>query len=585
MFPGIHSEGKPNLNKSQRMESTTETISNYNAPKQVKGVRFKESFIAIPRPPSDAFTDYDNDTLPRNTHIGNERSNKISEPNSNLKKSVNVNTNNDSGSHSIVPSTQTPGIIISGKYGSNNEFSEQVKLRKNSNTPLQRRYSNESLISNNSVMMHTGTLIQANAIDDLALNQPQYTNKSNIHNVLVPSQPDRPAPVLKPAVGRKPSLDRSSIFQIRKQQSEKSNGNNNSQAKPTYEDTLKKCQSLTRHHSSPPSPNPSMNGTRSTNEKAIASRQLSCPTTSMSTPNSPGMKYTALENNSSYIGASPLLSKRLPSPPKSPAIAPKPDLSTLKLGYSNRPIKEDGNNKKYDAVKHLPPSGINSQQSQRTIESTQPKTVNSIALQGSSHTGYSHAPLVSDLTSSAIPPLNNRQHQLNQAFLNDLHLAMSAKLASQDAQKIVGEEGLSLSVGNQHNHQKIVNASVNNWLMNQTSLNNGRPINTTECESPPFPVNRFSNGEYDNIQNTNNLSMGQNMKPNHLIKPSGVAKVVKSLPNSNTSKPDLVGIQVGSSRPPLVNSHQRVKKMAPPPPPLAKRTKENEASHSNWKRS
>merc|ERR1712186_84951 len=129
------------------------------------------------------------------------------------------------------------------------------------------------------------------------------------------------------------------------------------------------------------------------------------------------------------------------------------------------------------------------------------------------------------------------------------------------------------------------NASVNNWLMNQTSLNNARlQPNTIECESPPFPVNRFSNGEYDNLQNTDSVpSKSVGIKSNNLIKPSGVAKAVKSLPNSN--KTDVSGVQVGSARPPIVSSNQRVKKMAPPPPPLAKRTKENEASYSNWKRS
>jgi hypothetical protein len=313
-----------------------------------------------------------------------------------------------------------------------------------------------------------------------------------------------------------------------------------------------------------------MNGVRiQGNEKVVVSRQTSCPTTSLSMPNSPGMKYTTLENNLIHLGASPILNKRLPSPPKSPAIPPKPDIAMLKQGYTNRNIKDDGNTKNYDAVTHLPPSGNNSQLSQKALETPQTKTSISLSPHNSSSSGYSHLHNSNAATSTVIPPLNNRQHQLNQAFLNDLHLAMSAKLASQDA------KGLP-SVGENHNnHQKIVNASVNNWLMNQTSLNNAtRPSNNTmECESPPFPVNRFSNGEYDNIQ------------PNHLIKPSGVAKAVKILPKLSTNKHDNSGIQVGTSRPPVVNSNQRVKKMAPPPPPLSKRTKDNETSYSNWKRS
>ena len=583
----------------------TDGNSNHSPSKQTKGVRFKESFSTIPRPPSPPVIDdlYNSETKSQPSRTDNESGplwgDHMRHPTSNTKNNVVDNNICDSANQDInnVPISK-PGNLINNKYAFNNETTDQVKLRKNSHPPLQRRYSNESLISNNSVMLHTGTLIHANAIDDLALNQQQYPNKSVNHNMAVPSQPDRPAPVLKPAVGRKPSLDRTSIFQIRKQQSlaqqrqlsDKSSCANTSQ-RPTYEDTLKKCQSLTRHHSSPPSPNPSMNGLRQdTAEKINATRQMSCPTTSMSTPNSPGLKYTAIGNNHPQIGASPLLSKRLPSPPKSPAIPPKPDLALMKLGYTNRPIKDDSNTKNVDAVTHLPPSGNQPHLPTRTLENTQPKTIISLAPHSSAHLGYSPLPIASNSSSSVMAPLNNRQHQLNQAFLNDLHLAMSAKLASQDSKKNVVEELLS-SVGNHHHQQKIVNASVNNWLMNQTSMNNGRPPNTMECESPPFPVNRFSNGEYDNIQNNNSVStkspsaMSQNIKPNHLIKPSGVARVVKSQPSTNIKNSDSIGQEVGSSRPPIVSNTQRVKKMAPPPPPLAKRTKENEKSYSNWKRS
>ena len=322
-----------------------------------------------------------------------------------------------------------------------------------------------------------------------------------------------------------------------------------------------------------------MNGSRDlTLEKQNVSRQSSLPTTSISTPNSPGMKFSARDSN--LVGASPILNKRLPSPPKSPAVPPKPDIASLKLGHSSRQLKEDLNAKKHDVGSRLPPSGNNSM--------AQPKTGHSLFSQSSPVKAYSPLPQNNEnIKNDVIPPLNNRQHQLNQAFLNDLHLAMSAKLVSQDTPKNVLGDGLQPSIENRHNHQKTVNASVNNWLMNQTSLNNARlQENTMECESPPFPVNRFSNGEYDNIQNNDSVSLkpvGQNSKPNLLIKPSGVAKAVKSLPNS--SKTDVNSGQIASGRPPIVSGNQRVKKMAPPPPPLAKRTKENETSYSNWKRS
>ena len=572
---------KSQIESSPNIKATDGILHNTTTPKQVKGVRFKESFIAIPRPPSDVYMDddYDNNyngTITKLPLIDNDKSEMWNvKP---TQKPISSNSVSD-----VLDSKQKAIVGANNRYAPTSEILDQLRVRKNSNTPLQRRYSNESLVSNNSVMMHTGTLIQANAIDDLALNQQStYPNKPLVHNVSVPLQPDRPAPVLKPAVGRKPSLDRSSILQMRKQQSlagQKLPPSDvaASSPKPTYEDTLKKCQSLTRHHSSPPSPNPSMNGGRDVAmEKQNVSRQSSLPTTSISTPSSPGMKYTARDNN--LVGASPILNKRLPSPPKSPAVPPKPDISSLRLGHASRQLKEDLNTKKYDAGSRLPPSGNNSM--------TQPKTGHSLLSQSSPSKAYSPLPQNNEnIKNDAIPPLNNRQHQLNQAFLNDLHLAMSAKLVSQDTPKNVVGDGLQPSIENRHNHQKTVNASVNNWLMNQTSLNNARiQPNTIECESPPFPVNRYSNGEYDNLQTADSVpskSVGEAIKSNQLIRPSGVAKAVKSMPNKTNGNV----VQVASGRPPIVSNNQRVKKMAPPPPPLAKRTKENEASYSNWKRS
>ena len=521
---------------------------------------------------------------------------RMRNPNPHVENNLLDNKICETVSDGIAAPMSKTGKTINTKQTCNNENIDQVKIRKNSHpAPLQRRYSNESLISNNSVMMHTGTLIHANAIDDLALNQQPNLNRHAMPDMSVPLQPDRPAPVLKPVVGRKPSLDRSSIFQIRKQQalaqqrklSEKSDCNK-VLPRPTYEDTLKKCQSLTRHHSSPPSPNPSMNNSRQdTIEKVNATRQMSCPTTSMSTPSSPGTKYTPPQSNFMNIGASPILNKRLAEPPKSPAVPPKPDLTSIRLGYTNRQNNEDGNSKKLDAVKHLPPSGNQPHVLQKTVEHIQSKPNMSLVSNNSGTLGPSHLPM-SSVHSSVMAPLNNRQHQLNQAFINDLHLAMSAKLAaSQDSKKNVVENAALSSIGSHHHQQKTVNASVNNWLMNQTSMNNPTGI---EYESPPFPVNRFSNGEYDNIQNNNSISntssaMNQNIKTNRLIKPSGVAKAVKLLPGTNANKSDISGPELSSRRPPNASSTQRVKKMAPPPPPLAKRTKENEKVYSNWKRS
>ena len=51
-------------NKSSDSNNAVDGSSNATAPKPVKGVRFKESFLTIPRPPSEAFGDeiYDNNT-------------------------------------------------------------------------------------------------------------------------------------------------------------------------------------------------------------------------------------------------------------------------------------------------------------------------------------------------------------------------------------------------------------------------------------------------------------------------------------------------------------------------------------------
>ena len=87
---------------------------------------------------------------------------------------------------------------------------------------LTRRYSDESLVSN-PAMLHTGTLI-SNYQDYSVLSQ-QQNNHNHHHNTITPNpviksnpvsttnpvkspEPNRPAPVLKPQIGRKPSIDK-----------------------------------------------------------------------------------------------------------------------------------------------------------------------------------------------------------------------------------------------------------------------------------------------------------------------------------------------------------------------------------------
>jgi len=86
-------------------------------------------------------------------------------------------------------------------------------------------------------MLHSAMLIKSS--DELPPSHESQTPPE-----LLNPQPSRPAPVLKPAVSKKPSIDKS--FLMKKQMIEEK-----SQSKPTYEETLRKCQSLTRHQSSP----------------------------------------------------------------------------------------------------------------------------------------------------------------------------------------------------------------------------------------------------------------------------------------------------------------------------------------------
>ena len=73
---------------------------------------------------------------------------------------------------------------------------------------ITRRYSDESLVSN-PAMLHTGTLIPSYP------DYPVLSNNGNGNQVkfnqvspVKSPEPNRPAPVLKPQIGRKPSIDK-----------------------------------------------------------------------------------------------------------------------------------------------------------------------------------------------------------------------------------------------------------------------------------------------------------------------------------------------------------------------------------------
>jgi len=244
-----------------------------------KGVRFKESFAMI-IPPEE-----DNEPLPPPPMLPQE---DFRRPRSN-EQDYRVRMNNSkSASFELEAELEClPSLPTNGK--------------------LQRRYSDESLVSN-PAMLHCGVLI------------PSYQDYPVISSPIKSPEPNRPAPVLKPQIGRKPSIDKSLLAKklehkdhVSRQQNPVNGIKQPSQRSPSYEDTLRKCQSLTRHNSSPvPSSPPVIAG-------SPVFRQTSCPVT----PGSTGKPMVAPK-------------------PGSPAVPPKPARLESKR------------------IVHLPPSGIHS---------------------------------------------------------------------------------------------------------------------------------------------------------------------------------------------------------------------------------
>ena len=132
-----------------------------------KGVRFKESFAMIP-------PEEDNEPLPPPPMLPQE---DFRRPRSN-EQDYRVRMNNSkSASFELEAELEClPSLPTNGK--------------------LQRRYSDESLVSN-PAMLHSGVLI------------PSYQDYPMISSPIKSPEPNRPAPVLKPQIGRKPSIDKS----------------------------------------------------------------------------------------------------------------------------------------------------------------------------------------------------------------------------------------------------------------------------------------------------------------------------------------------------------------------------------------
>ena len=310
-----------------------------------KGVRFKESF---------AIMDNDQDEeldLPPPPMLPPQEPQDFRRPRSNEQQDYKTRMNNSkSASFELEAELEClPSLQANGK--------------------LQRRYSDESLVSN-PAMLHCGVVI------------PSYQDYPVISSPIKSPEPNRPAPVLKPQIGRKPSIDKS-LLTKKESSSHVSRQPINglkpptTQRSPSYEDTLRKCQSLTRHNSTPVQPSPPVIA------GSPVFRQTSCPV------NNPGGK--------------PVIAPK----PASPSVPPKPARLDSKR-----------------IVKHLPPSGI-----------------------------HSRSPSANGL----------RKPVVNQAFLNELQQSVSQKRQVPQ------------------NKFPIANAEDG------------------QQQDRPFP-NRFSSGEYENVQ-------------------------------------------------------------------------------------
>lgn len=204
---------------------------------------------------------------------------------------------------------------------------EQSHIHRGDSGVLKRRYSNESINSiPASTMLHSGVIIS---------DRPEDPIDNQLSPGQLSPQPERPAPILKPLVSRKPIVDKSILK--KKQISLDQSRENSLERKPTYEDTLKKCQSLTRNHSSPGSMNSGGGGAHQ--NQIPVSRQKSCPETGSSTPAKP-----------SPSSSSPCTPSTAPSSSSSPPVPPKPSLA-----YRAMASAKLDNSKK---ISHLPPTGL-----------------------------------------------------------------------------------------------------------------------------------------------------------------------------------------------------------------------------------
>ena len=158
---------------SHNSNTASSTLTSESKPKPAKGVRFKESFVSIPLE--------DDLPLPPPPSLPYEA---LDFSNRNSLRA----TNAKSASFDLEAELEClPHVQTSNK--------------------LTRRYSDESLVSN-PAMLHCGVLISTQQDYQAGVHAGGSSNSSS---PIKSPEPNRPAPVLKPQIGRKPSLDKSML--------------------------------------------------------------------------------------------------------------------------------------------------------------------------------------------------------------------------------------------------------------------------------------------------------------------------------------------------------------------------------------
>ena len=176
-------------------ENEDPSRANGNRMLPCKEVRFKDTFSTIP---SDDDIPFHREQTYATMRKGVSASNHHNDPLFHLLKPLEISP------HEHYVYQNIDSILASHKLALQNGESEQ---------PIKRRYSNESLVSNPQ-MLHSGTIIAPSSQNGSIKGSPsppsEPTARSN--NVQLSPQPIRPAPVLKPQISRKPSLDKNILM-------------------------------------------------------------------------------------------------------------------------------------------------------------------------------------------------------------------------------------------------------------------------------------------------------------------------------------------------------------------------------------